>query len=374
MPSSSTKEGALPPRRKWIFVLLATLLSIVGYLVVAEIVFRFLPVASGLRSVAVDAANPVYHFEPSGRYVYSLTWKMDYVQRGRVNNAGFVNDQDYRKDDSTPLIAVVGDSFIEAQMVPYPDTLQGRLARALDGAFRVYSFAASGAPLSQYLIWAQHAVRDYGARAVVINVVINDYDESHVAYAASPGFWIYTPDEHGALKLRLQPLQQGAMRTLARQSALARYLLINLRLGHYLLNEPWLRALFFGRPAFAQSADAIRLERSLAAVDAFLRDLPRMVELPKERVVLIVDGHRYPEEARANAGGYFDRVRKALIEKAGALGYEAIDLDPMFLARHRASGERFDFPTDPHWDGNGHAVAAEAVLGSRMLRAVRAAQ
>jgi hypothetical protein len=371
MPSSST-EGAPPARRKWLFAALATLLGIAGYLIAAEIVFRFLPVASGLRSVPVDTANPVFHFEPNGTYTYSLTWRMDYVHRGRVNNAGFVNDQDYRKDDTTPLIAVVGDSFIEAQMVPYAETVQGRLAKALAGEFRVYSFAASGAPLSQYLIWSRHAVRDYGARAVVINVVVNDFDESHVAYAQSPGFWIYVPDASGALQLRLQPLRHGLIRTLARQSALARYLLINLRLGHYLQNEPWLHSLFFGR-ALAQdaNADALRLERSYAVIDAFLRDLPRMVELPKDRVLLTVDGYRYPDLKGASEGAYFDRMRKALLERASAQGYEAIDLDPMFFARFRATGERFDFPTDPHWNGNGHAVAAEAVRGSRMLRVVR---
>jgi hypothetical protein len=73
-------------------------------------------------------------------------------------------------------------------MVPYPKTLYGRLAEKLEGRFRVYSFGASGAPLSQYLIWASYAVHKYGARAAVINVVGNDFDESHVAYKAGP--WV----------------------------------------------------------------------------------------------------------------------------------------------------------------------------------------
>jgi hypothetical protein len=373
MPSNSTEEIRGDPgrrRKRWLFAVLATLLSVIGYLVVAEVVLNFLPVASGLRSMPVDAANPIYRFEPNRPYVYSHTWRMAYVNRGRVNNAGYVNDQDY-KDDARPLIAVVGDSFIEAQMVPYRETLHGRLAKTHAGELRVYSFAASGAPLSQYLIFAQHAVRDHGARAIIINVAVNDFDESHIAYRGPPGFWLYAPDESGELRLRLQPLQHSLLRTLARHSALARYALINLKLSYYLVQVRWLRDLLFGSPAFAQSPDEIRIARSLAAIDAFLRDLPRRVDLPKDRVVLTVDGHRYPEAKGASEGDYFDRMRRALLGKASALGYEAIDLDPLFLARHRASGERFDFPLDPHWSGNGHAVAAEAVLGSRMLRAMR---
>ncbi len=366
----------MPKARTWLFAALAALASIAGWLIVAEVALRFLPVASGLRSVAVDAANPVFHFEPNRPYVYSHGWRMDYVNRGRVNNAGWVNDQDYRRPDSglEPLIAVIGDSFIEAQMVPYAETLQGRLARALAGEFRVYSFAGSGAPLSQYLVWAQHAVRAYGARAVVINVVVNDFDESHIAYRTSPGFWLYAPDQSGALELRLLPLRRGVLWTLAQQSALARYLLINLKLSVYVLNVPWLRGLLIGRPAYAQgpgTADDTRLANSRAVIDAFLRDPPRMVELPKDRVVLTVDGYRYPGLKDASEGSYFDRMRKALLERAAAQGYEAIDLDPLFLARHRATGERFDFPDDPHWSANGHAVATDAVLASRMLRTLR---
>ena len=70
--------------------------------------------------------------------------------------------------------------------------------------FRVYSFAGSGAPLSQYLVWAGYAVKEYGARAVVINVVGNDFDESLSAYRLGPGFWQYAPDANGVLQLTAQ--------------------------------------------------------------------------------------------------------------------------------------------------------------------------
>ena len=94
-------------------------------------------------------------------------------------------------------------------MVRYPDTLQGRLATALAGKARVYSFAASGAPLSQYLIWARHAVREYGAQALLINVVGNDFDESISTYKTEVGFWQYVPDANGELDLRLFESIQG---------------------------------------------------------------------------------------------------------------------------------------------------------------------
>jgi hypothetical protein len=360
---------------QWLLASVSILIGIVGFLLLAELALNLLPVASGLRSMPVDAEHPVYHFEPNRSYVFSHGWKLQIVNRGRVNNAGWVNDQDYRKDNAMPLVAVVGDSFIEAQMVPYAETMQARLATALEGQFRVYSFAGSGAPLSQYLIWARHAVRDYGARAVVINVVINDFDESHTAYRTAPGFWLYAPDQNGVLQLRLTPHQRGFLWALAQKSALARYLLINLKIGPRIMATPWLTRLFV-RPAQAETADQAtdadprRVRDSYAVIDAFLRDLPGMVELPRDRIVLLVDGFRSPEAAAAGAGSYFDLMRKALLAKAAAQGYEAIDLDPLFFAR-RTAGLRFDYPEDLHWNGAGHAVAAEAVLSSRLMRALR---
>ena len=115
-------------------------------------------------------------------------------------------------------------------MVRYADTLQGRLAKSLEGKLRVYSFAASGAPLSQYLIWARHAVKEYGAAALIINVVGNDFDESLAMYQTAPGFWYYVPDANQVLHLRLFEFP-SILRKLVRASALLRYLLINLKAG-----------------------------------------------------------------------------------------------------------------------------------------------
>src|SRR3954451_6065435 len=155
-------------RKEFLVNLLLSLASIAFCLLAAEVVLRFMPVSTGLRSMPVTAAAPILHFMPNRPFVNSLGWTMHNVVLGRVNNAGFVNDQDYVRD-GPPLIAVVGDSFIEAQMVAYPETLQGRLAAALKDKFRVYSFAGSGAPLSEYLIWAGFAVKKTGARAWALN-------------------------------------------------------------------------------------------------------------------------------------------------------------------------------------------------------------
>ncbi|MBV8778729.1 MAG: hypothetical protein JO258_16135, partial [Alphaproteobacteria bacterium] len=82
------------PRRRFAGLLTAALVAL-AYVVVAEIVLRFLPVTTGLRSVAVDNAQPIFHFEANRDFVYSRDWNLREVVRGRVNNDGWVNRLDY---------------------------------------------------------------------------------------------------------------------------------------------------------------------------------------------------------------------------------------------------------------------------------------
>ena len=368
----ASEPGAGHKRRELMLNALTIVIAVAVCLLGAEVALRFLPVASSLRTLAVTPQSPVFRFTPNRDFVYSREWDFVLANRGHVNNAGFVNDQDYRKDDLLPLLAVVGDSMIEAAMVPYPDTLQGRLAKALDGKARVYSFAAAGAPLSQYLIWARHAVQDYGAKALIINVVGNDFDESHAAYATYPGFWHYVPDAAQQLSLKLFEYRPSLLGQIAVSSALGRYLLFNLQAGaawksvkQFLFGRADAEARYAGNTAV--DAGTERLRHSLAALDAFFRDLPSYAGLPPSHILFVVDGLRYPDVAAASAGSFFDRMRRALLEKAASLGYATLDLDPRFFAHHRRTGERIEFVRDAHWSSIGHGVAFDAVMASPLL-------
>ena len=374
-------------RKEFLLAVVTTALALAVCLTLAEVVLRFLPVASGLRTLAVTPERPVFRLTPNRAYVYSRDWDMAMANAGRVNNAGFVNDQDYTKDADQPLLAVIGDSYIEALMVPYAETLQGRLAKALEGRLRVYSFAASGAPLSQYLIWARHAARDYGAKALIVNVVGNDFDESHIGFRIAEGFWLYAPQPDGQLRLSLVEYRPGLLRRAVAYSALARYLAFNVNVKQAKDElETWWRRLMappasapaqgsIPTPVYAgntaAAADDMRIKASLAVIDAFFRDLPEMTGLAPDHIAFTLDGFRYPETEAAGAGTYFDRMRRAFIAKAEALGYETIDLDPPFQAHYRQYRQRFEWPRDGHWNGTAHGIAAEAVLKSRLLESLK---
>jgi hypothetical protein len=108
-----------------------------------------------------------------------------------------------------------------------------------------------------------------------------------------------------------------------------------------------------------------RIPDSKKAVDFFLDQLPSCAGLGLESIVLVLDADRPAiySEAGLHASGhtYFAQMRRYLDERARARGFHVIDLQPLFIARHRREGLRFEFPTDAHWNELGHRVVAEAL-------------
>jgi hypothetical protein len=355
-----------------LFAALSLLIGFVLAFAVGEIACRMLPVNGGLMAMPVNEADPVFHFTPNRNVTWSRDWNFTIVNHIRVNNAGYVNDQDYDAGDPRPLLAIVGDSYVEAAMVPYRETLQGRLAAALAPAVRVYSFAAAGAPLSQYLVWAREARLRFKARYLVIVIVGNDFDESLAMYKTGPGFHHYVAGADGALALQRFDYAYGRFRILARRSAFVRYLVFNLQAPENLRSLAS-QAMTLVRPARAEtfigntlaSADADRIRWSQAAVLAFLRDLADYAGWQSGNVLFLIDGIRYPRDDQAVRESYFVRMREFFIAQARRAGYEAVDLDPAFFEHFRANSERFEFPTDGHWNALGHRLATEAALRSK---------
>jgi hypothetical protein len=188
--------------RKAVLILISIMIGVLVPLIVFEIALRFMPVDEGIAAARVNESEPIFHFMPDQEVIWSRGWDFSQVNRVRVNNAGYVNDQTYDRSSDDPLFAVIGDSCVEAAMVPYAETIQGRLAKLVGPDGRVYSFAASGAPLSQYLVWAKDARMRWGAEALAIVIVGNDFDESLAAYMQRPGFHYYFETSDGKLTLR----------------------------------------------------------------------------------------------------------------------------------------------------------------------------
>lgn len=382
-------------RREALFKIIAVALGVLVPLVAIEMGFRLLPTMRGLWRVSIDASQTVAHYRPSQPMVWSVGASLEHPNRGRINNFGFVNDQDYAiVGDARPLLAVIGDSFVEATLVPYPSTLHGRLARFVGSQGRVYSFGMSGAPLSQYAAYARFARDNFKPSALVVSVVSNDFDECvpevhedrHPPYQ---GFHYYRL-QGGELREWLLPLRVSRTRRLIESSAFLTYLTV-----HAKIQQRFARTLSAdaAQPALhvaPSSALETRLRtyyepaefepwperRALSqrAVDKFLGEVEANSGLPPSRILFVVDAMRVgieaPRLAVLTSASFFGHMRGYFIEAARRHGYEVVDLQEPMRAFVAATGKPLDFSHDDHWNRDGHGIVANEILQSKMFRSV----
>ena len=363
-------EGFAP---RWTLRAAALTLGVLAPLAAAELLLQLHPsMRDSTRRMPVDERRPIARYEPDRQFTWSRDWDFSIVTTVDVNNAGFVSDVDYEADAPGPLLAVVGNSFVEAFQVPYRRSCAGRLATMMEPAARVYSFAMGGATLGQFLAWARYARDVFRPRGLV--VVLNNgalHHYSLIEFANLPGYHYFA--DRGGPRLVLERIDfvpNPAFR-LAERSALARYLVHNLGL-------PWssrfLTLLTTGSRASVPRDDPALTERVVAAseraIDAFLEMLPEYSGFGPERILFVVDGMRtmlYNVELTAARRRIRDATRRYFLANAGRRGYEIRDLHPRMRAHWRKHRQRFEWPQDGHWNALGHEQCFAAVRSSELL-------
>lgn len=288
--------------KTFLFKVLSGICGVVLLLILMEIVLRFLPVNEGSYLLPVNEKNPIWRFEPRRTFIWSKGWAFSIVNKVRTNNYGFVSDIDYEENSPIPLIAIIGDSYV-AIMVPFYETLSGRLAEYLRDTFRIYSFARSGAPLSQYLIYSEYVKTTFKPCGLVIVVVGNGFDESLMEYAYESGHHHFIKNAEGEWVLKRNDYSPGVAKKIFRMSALARYLWINLELKSIpqriecMLGKDNPYGQYVGQTPSVP--DPIRTAKSKSAIDTFFRKLPSMSGLDPSKILFVIDGirpHLYHED------------------------------------------------------------------------------
>lgn len=358
--------------RAFLVNLLTVVVSVSLTLLAAETVLRFLPVATALPVEPPTAENPIQRYAANHPYTWSFDWDMKHVVRGRSNAQGFLADYDYDRADPRPLVAVIGDSYIEALRVPFAQSLTGVLQAALGERGRAYAFAQSGAPLSQYVAYARHACAAYRPVRMVVNVVGNDFDESIYAHRRRNGLFHLHPTREGGFDYKLTPLPApGMAERVLRRSALALYLMRNVGITNVIANmginlaqaEPRRAGRYLGHTE--AEASPARVEEGRRVTDWFLAALPAACLAPRD-IAIVVDSPRpelYDPAALAAAqASYFGQMRSRLIARASAGGFKVIDTEPLFIAAYAADRRPFEHPSDGHWNAHGHAVVAAGVI------------
>lgn len=356
--------------RRILFPGISILVGFVIAIVILEVVFRMLPVCEGVNLLPVNEQNPVPRFAENRDFTWSDDWKFSIISKKHSNNYGFLNDNDYHKEENTPLMAIIGDSYVEAPQLDNRSTVHGILSEKVPNKGRIYSFAMSRAPMSTYLAYAEYTRNEFSPNSMVFVIVGNDFDQSLSKYEMSPGFYYFFVDDDQKLVLKRIDYYKPFSRRLFRKSALMRYIFFNLK-----LDWPNVKEKIFFRNDLRQyvgntssEASEERVSDSKKVVDEFLLQLPLRSGLDATHIMFIVDGmrpHIYSDHGLQDANGsYFDIMRKYFIFSARSKGYEVIDMQPIFIMKNRADGSRFEFETDAHWNALGHKIVADTIESS----------
>lgn len=328
-------------------------------LLLLEIAVRVSPVIEGTYAADPRPDWPVHTMIANSSYVSSTGWNLQNVHRGRINNYGYASPHDYRPGHAD--IAVFGDSYVEALMNDYRDSLAGRLEDSLHR--EVLSFGMSGAELPDYLGTAALVSREFSPKWGVFLITAGDFTNG---FHAAPGY--YEWDATRSPPIRLVPeLHRSARAKFMRTLGLVRYVRGNLMFRAD--NVVKLRRGADHVAGVTRCQDEVLSKQDEALLEAFIEELPRALQLPPGRVILVFDADRkaiYAGRPAGKAPGCRSRAvlaNRRLAELGREAGLRVIEADPLFRRHFQAGLGPLDrSPLDAHWNPAAHDLITREVV------------
>lgn len=345
-----------------------TAIGCLGLLAGLELVLRLLPVSTAtLTGYHVDPLIVTY--PPGHRWQVATGWDLRNPQQLRANNLGFAAERDFVAAPGT--VGLIGDSYVEASMLPAGDRPAAQLAAALGGARPVYGFGGPGSALLDYAERIRLAAERLGVRDFVVLMEAGDVRQSLCGSGNIHGPCL----DRQTLQPRVELLPPPtAAKKLLRHVALAQYVFGQLKV------EPgrlWRQAFGAAAPQAAvapplSDTPARRAERTLrvrAVSDAFFE---RIRPYAGGRLVLVVDGRRNRDALQLDAAapGELQLERDEFIALARARGATVIDAEVLYRAHWtRSSLSLVVGPYDAHLNPLGVRLVADAAAQALQPRA-----
>lgn len=338
---------------------------LLGFLMTAlllELLLHALPVSTGYDFGLVDADHPIVHGTARFRYTYSKDWNFHLANSGVLNNYGFRSAYDYVPDDRA--VAVIGNSFIQADALTPSDTVTQRLGSLLRRP--TYALGIDGASLADYLATAQWAATTFKARTLILLLTTGDL--SHSCLPRLGGHYLDAANGSMTLALIDRPAQ-SRFKALVNESKLFRYVYDNLRAA-----ANWSRGWQGAQDNDDRPANPAGLAALLGCTNSrfadtatqFLLHSFHQLEIDHAVHIIFALAPGYRREQLVAAGALRDVDLFA--RRAAAEGFSVVPLDGAFSAALRAQ-YRLDFlPIDGHWNAVAHALAAQTIATAMSIQ------
>lgn len=339
-------------------------LGLLAAVVLAEIGLQLLPVSTAtMRGYHHDAdilTYPSHH-----RWSVATGWDLRNAQNLRSNNWGFAADRDFVANPRA--VALIGDSYVEASMLPVEDRPAAQLERLLPSKRPVYALGSPGTALLDYaqrirLANQQLQVQDF--------VLLLERFDARQSLCGSGNVHAHCLDPKTLQRGMERESPPGWLKSWARHSALAQYLGGQIKLRPQALvkamftrstpedqREPSAAVAKRARP---NEADLDRMRQMVdAVVQAFFADARPYI---KGQLVVVVDGRRDGPRPPADVS---DFERAHLIQRLREGGAIVHDLEIAYAAQARRSRRQLQVgPYDGHLNALGVRVAMTAAASA----------
>ena len=271
-------------------------------------------------------------------------------------------------------VAVIGDSYVHASYVDtrqaFPEVIERHLAaQGIDA--EVLRFGVDGAPLSQYLHVLRTEVADYKPDVVLVQLIHNDFDESHrflkTRYGSS--FMKVGIDEQGRLH-DIPPVDyEPSLADLLRTSATFRYLYyetnLYLRLRSLVSRYVWGGEEDYDPANIVSGVDVRHLDdaQTMARVTGYVLDeMKSLSERNGFRLALSIDAVRETIYGRKDAATARVEALNAMAATAAkSARLPLLDLTATFKADYETHKARFEYPYDWHWNERANELVGVAL-------------
>jgi len=344
--------------------LMLVLISIVFILVFFEyVVFRFILVATDIPQN--DYKNGIVKYVANQEGTFREKNEVKTLFRINANGWNSRYSRYIKERTSKRRIAVIGDSYVEALMVDYNNSIAEQLERNLGKEKNeVYRFAISGAPFSQYLHILREEVLAYKPEYVVFVLVHNDFDES----------WEYKPGRYTSsfLKLKIDDnmVKSEVQPTIfkirwyefIRHSATYRYLVYRQK-----VNVEELKSKVFAseqnQKKYEANIDVSNINQKMTnnyiATEYIIKEINALGKKYSFTPILIIDAERnsiYNKEEKKPDVLQLNAMVMKLAVKYQVL---SIDLQEVFQKDFNENKMKFEYQCDSHWNAHGHKVASQ---------------
>ncbi|MBD80608.1 MAG: hypothetical protein CL840_16960 [Crocinitomicaceae bacterium] len=337
-------------------VILISIPTTLVTLILLELVFRFVIPAATYPTSFYDSETQILKYDTSlSSGLITLGTNASIRTQWNINAQGWNNSYDYIRSDK-PLVAVIGDSYVEGFQVDVNQRFSELLQQSLSGRFDVFSFGRSGSPLSQYLHMARHVQQDYQPKVMVFTIISNDFLESVSAHNNRQPYYLrFNVEGENVTDDNIQPYTISGTNSIWKKSALVRYVFYNLKLGRIIRSykhENRKPKTITGIEDFEKVKPEIQL-----AIEYFLERVT--TEFKNTRILFLLDGPRDCMYSN-NLDNCTERKLFNLFKTTcKAYNVEIIDLEPPMRSGFGTDGTKYEFKIDHHWNVEGHKLAAK---------------